>query len=683
MKKKLALAFSILFVGVSIFVSHCYANEVRAPEPILDLKAIDTTVDPCEDFYHYACGTWIKNFQLPEDRVSYNRQTDGLGEETNLKLNAILADYAKGQFKIQARYAKQLGEYYQSCMDTAAIEANAQKFVQKEFQLISSIRDLNDMAAVIAQLQLAGSGALFSFGSQPDYADSKQTISYLSQGGISFQDKSYYINTDAKSLEIIQHFTSHVLKMWIAAGESPEQAVKDAQIVLNFETILAQNSLATEDMQDSSKLNHPMDLAGVQALNPKFPWAIYFKNLGIDDSGKINVATPDFFKSLDTLLASTSVEYLKTYLKWQVLHAYAGSLSQSFRDENFDFWSHYLSGAVAQPPRWKQCTLTLKATMPEALGEAYVNSFADPNAIRSFAEAMIQEIKQAFNSNLDTLTWLDTKTRDAAKVKLTQVTDKIGYPAKWKNYDTLKVTSDFIENSQSAAIFASHDDLNKIGKPTDRTLWDMPSWEQNAYYNPPSNEMVFPLGALVPPIFDAGASLGANFGSIGGGWMGHELTHGFDSNGRRFDGAGNLHEWWTEQTSKEFDQRTQCLVDQGSRYEILPGLTVNGKQTLTENLADQGGVKMGYLALLTATAGKPPAPAVGAFNERQQYWLAYAQSWCSKETPEHIRALVATNVHPPAEFRTNTVLFNRPEFAKDFSCKAGSRMAPVNRCSVW
>jgi predicted metalloendopeptidase len=653
-------------------------------ELIIDLKAIDTSVNPCEDFYHYACGNWIKNFPLPSDRASYNRQTDGLSEEILAKLNTILAEYSKGQQKVKAKYAKELGDYYGSCMDTRTIAQKTPAFVQAQMKLIDDIQNPRTLAETVAQLHLQGVSAFFNFGSQIDLDNSNVVISSLFQGGMSFQDKSYYFKKDAKSLEILNHFLKHVQNVFELAGESKAQALADAKLVLSFETHLADKALATEDLQDSTALNHPMNPEGVTHLTPEFEWADYFAALKIKTPAKINVATLEFFPAMSGLLKSTPLKDLKVYLKWQALHAYAGSLSEPFRAENFSFWKSYMSGVKNTSPRWKECTRTLESNMTEALGEAFVNSFPDPSAIKNQTALMILEIKQAFGANLESLDWLDIQTRDAAKRKLELVSDKVGFPAHWQSFDGLVIRADdFISNTRNAANFAVRKDLNKIGLPTDRSLWEMPAWEQNAYYNPSANEMVFPLGALVPPIFDLKASAGANFGSIGGGWMGHELTHGFDSDGRHFDGHGNLANWWTEDTAKQFDQRSQCLIQQADHYEVLPNLFVRGQQTLTENLADQGGVKVGYQAWLKGSQGHAPAPNLGPFNEAQQYWVAYAQSWCTKETPEKLAERVATDVHPPAEFRTNAVLFNRPEFAVDFACKAGSRMAPVNRCSVW
>lgn len=672
-------------IRASLFLAFFFSTVfVFGADPIINLNAIDSTVNPCEDFYHYACGKWMKEFKLPSDYSSYNIQTSALGEATLAKLRTLLIDYSHGQVRVQARYAKKLGSFYASCMNTTAIDQQSPMAVSQAFHRIDAVKTPEDLARLTAEMHLAGANVFFSFGPQADLRDSKMNIAFLSQGGMSFDDRGYYFETDAKSIETRTHFLAHIQKMFRLAGFSKFQATAAADTVLSFEIKLAEKALPVQDMQDSTLMYHPMTLEGVRSQTSSFDWATYLRTLGLSVPATVNVATPTFFVALTDLLKNEKITTLKTYLKWHFLRASAATLAKGFRDENFNFWSHYLSGAKAQSPRWKQCTAMVQSTMAEALGEAYVNSFGDANAIRGRVATMIGQIKVALRDDFGTLTWFDSGTRATAAAKLSKVTDKVGFPEHWKNFDGLAVTSGtFQKNVTEATIFEEKFELAKIGKPVDRTLWDMPPWEQNAYYDPSANQMVFPLGALIPPIFDLRSSQGANFGSLGGGWIGHELTHGFDSDGRHFDGEGNMNEWWSAQTKTSFETRAQCLIEQANAYEVLPGLTVNGKQTLGENIADQGGTKLGYLALLAATNGNPSAPAVGSYNERQQYWVAYAQSWCSKETDERIRLLVKTNVHPPAEFRANAVLFNRPEFAADFNCHAGQRMVPQVRCSVW
>lgn len=655
-----------------------------AADPIIDLNAVDSSVNPCEDFYHYACGKWLKEFKLPADRSSYNHQTSALGEATLAKLRTLLTEYSRGQVRVPARYAQKLGAFYASCMDTSAIERQSPVAVNQAFHRIEALKTPEDIARLTAEIQLKGGGAFFSLTSQADLRDSKMNIADLSQGGLSFDDRGYYFEKDPKSVETREKFLAHVRKMFALAGFSKNEANAAAATVLAFETKLAERSLPVQDMQDSTLLYHPTDFPGVRAQIPSFDWTTYLRTLGLAEPSTVNVATPEFFRALTDILRTEKTANLKVYLKWHVLRSMAPTLAKAFRDENFDFWNRYLAGAKKQSPRWKQCTVMVQREMSEALGEAYVNSFGDAAAIRSQVATMINQIKAALEEDFGTLTWFDAKTRSVASQKLSKVTDKVGFPERWRNFDELTVVgSTFGKNVENSSIFDKRFDLAKIGKPVDRSLWDMPPWEQNAYYDPSANQMVFPLGALIPPIFDLGSSRGANFGSLGGGWIGHELTHGFDSDGRHFDGEGNLNEWWSERTKADYEKRAQCLVEQANAYEVLPGLTVNGKQTLGENIADQGGTKLGYLALLTATGGRPSAPSVGPFNERQQYWVAYAQSWCTKETDARVRLLVKTDVHPPAEFRANAVLFNRPEFATDFNCRPGQRMVPQVRCSVW
>jgi predicted metalloendopeptidase len=652
-----------------------------AADSILDLNAIDTTVNPCENFYQYACGNWIKNFQLPADHPYYNRQISGLSEQITKQLSTILSDYAQGKHAVKAKYAQSLGDNYASCTNVAEIEKLTPAYVKAMFNEVDAIKTPDDLVKLIAKDHLRNVEVFFVFGSQPDFDNSNQTISSLYQAGLSFDNRSYYFDQDPKSQEILLKFTEHVQKMFAAAGDA--HADQTAKTLLKVETEIAQFSLDNEDLQDSTEQNHPMSLNEVKSAVPNFNWDLYLQKMGVAHPQKINLALPDFFKGLNDFLKTASMADLKVYLKWQILHHLAPHLGSTYHNEDFSFWGHYLGGSQTMSERWKYCTRKIENGMSDALGEAYVNSFPNAAQTKIAAESMIQEIKKAFGQNLQTVTWLDQQTRDAALTKLSLVTNKVGYPSKWANFDGLKINpKNFIANVIAMDVWSVRRDLNKIDRPTNRSDFGMPPWEQNAYYDPSNNEMVFPLGSMISPIFDASFSLGANYGSYGGNWMGHELSHGFDSNGRHFDGHGNLVNWWTDQTAKEFDTRTQCLIDQANHYEVLPGLFVNGKQTLTENLADQGGVKVGYYAWKNASMAKP-SKSFGPYTEAQQYWLAFAQSYCSKAAPEYTTLIVTTDVHPPDEFRTNGVLMNRPEFAKDFACQAGSRMAPVNACVVW
>lgn len=657
---------------------------VFAADPIIDLNAIDASVNPCDNFYQYACGAWIRDFKRPADHASYSRQASALGEDIKKQLSDILTAYARGERPVKAKYAGQLGAFYASCMDTGAIEKRSAAVLKKKFQQIDKIRSSRDFARTVAEWHLQGVGVLFSFGSETNPADSRRTIAALFQGGMSFADRGYYFNTDEKSAEIRQRFVLHVAKMFELSGVSPKKALADAQAVLKFETRLARKALPTEDLFDSTKLHHPMSLKQVKARVSHFGWDDYFRTLGFKKFSVINMSTPDFFTGLQQILAGEKLATLKIEMKWFYLKTMAHTLKQSLREENFAFWARYMEGQEQMQVRWKTCARNTQDELTEALGEAFVNSFEEPEKIRAASSAMIKEIEAAFGENLNTLKWLDAASLKAAHQKLSLVSDKVGFPAKWKNYDSVKISKiDFNGNVEAAQRFTVREDLRKIDKPTDRSVWGMGVWEQNAYYDPTMNQMVFPLGSLVPPIFDFHASKGANYGSIGGGWVGHELTHGFDSDGRNYDGHGNLKNWWSKSAAANFDKSAQCFIDQGNAYEILPGLKVNGKQVLTENIADIGGIKVGYRAFLKATNGNPSAPAMGPLNERQQFWIAYAQSYCSSEAEEYVRSKVQTDPHPPVEFRANIPLMNNPDFAADFSCKPGTRMAPVNRCDLW
>jgi predicted metalloendopeptidase len=500
-------------------------------------------------------------------------------------------------------------------------------------------------------------------------------------------DRDYYLNQDAKSREIRTKYRENIVKMMKIAGESAKEAASTADFVLKFETALAEHALPKDDRRDTAKLFHPMSFTELKALAPAFDWETYFQALGIAIPQKINVSEPDFLRNVSSLLLKTQPRDLARYLKWETVRHLAYYVDGPLRQENFRFWSVYLEGAKELPPRWKYCTRIISDEMSEALGQAYVQSIAGATDIRAKTEAMLAEIRVSFLENLGTLNWMDSSTRENARKKLEKMGKKVGWPDHWRDYSKLELEPHaFLEDVMRSLQFEERRNLAKIDKPTDRSEWFMATWEPNAYYQDSNNELVLPLGELVPPIFDPHFSDGANYGSLGGGTIGHELTHGFDDSGKDKDADGNFVTWWTPKTKELFDTKSACFVQQTEKYEILPGsgVHIRGKATLGENLADNGGVKLGLIALKKAIQARgKPAPEFAGLNEIQQYFLAYGQSWCVKTTEEHLRDQLLTDFHPPAEFRVNGVLSNQPEFAEAFGCRAGSKMAPVNRCSIW
>ena len=674
------------------------SRESKAPD-ILDALALKDGSDghpplnPCLDFYRFSCGRWIEHTQIPPDKEVISHQSTALLDHTDEKLNQMLANFSqKNANAIKSGAATQLGDYYSSCLNFTNTARQAKNVLKTRIRKITEIRNLKDLARVTAQLQLEKIDAFFSFGSGQDLNDSARVIGFLGQGGMGLPEPDFYSKTDLKSIEIRQKYLEHIKNLFLLLGESSTAASHYGHMILTLESELALHAYSLDERSNPSRINHPMNQETLKKLTPSFDWDTYFAELieSPNSLGTLNVNEPEFFMQLERILKKTKLSLLKQYLIWQLTLRSASAVNSEFDAEYFSFWHSFLHGEKQMKPRWKRCTQAVEKQLGYALAEAYVSTI-EVDRVRSKIEAMILGIKQAFHENLKELTtgsgaWMDPPTMQAALNKLTLLGQKLGAPTLWRNYTALITDrSSFLSNDLKVSAFETRRDLAKINKPVDRTEWEMMPWEINAYYDPSKNEFVFPFGILQPPSFDVNASDGANLGAFGGGTIGHELTHGYDNDGRQYDGNGTLKEWWTPQTKKLFEERSQCFIKQASTYKIEEvGLNVNGKLTLPENLADQGGVKLGYLALRSAQSKRLPAPLwLNKYSENQQYWIAYAQGWCMKRTPEGLRSLINTNEHPPEEFRVNGVVMNRPEFAHDFGCHEGDPMAPVNRCSLW
>lgn len=653
---------------------------------ILDETALNESVDPCEDFYQYACGSWLEKTSIPADRSSVGRVATPMNDATDKNLNKILEAYAHGDYSIPATYATKMADFYTSCLNAEKSSEAALQYVKKEIEKINLIESNEDLAKHIARTHLIGTSPFFYFVSSQSLNDSNKVIGDFGQSGFALGTRDYYFDESAKSVEIRQKYIEYIGKIFTLLGEPPKKADQIAKSVFDLEFQLAEKAYTIPQQSDPSNINHPGALGDLINLTPHFDWATYLHELGKEELPELNIDEPEFFTNLDLILTNLSKENLHNYLIWQFVNQTADKMGADFEKAHFAFWNTYLSGEKEMLPRWHICTKAVKGMMGHALEEAYVKTF-DGVAIKSKTEEMISQIKTAFADDLKQLTsWIDNDTLNAALEKINLMGQKVGAPLILKNYQDLSLNdSDYLKNVENIIRFEMLYDLAKIGKPADKTEWGMMSWEVNAYYDSANNEFVFPFGILQPPSLDLSASDGANFGPFGGGTIGHELTHGFDNNGSQYDGHGNLNNWWTAETKDKFDQKAKCFVDQANAYKIESlDLFVDGEKTLEENLADQGGVKLGMIALETILAKREEAPKwLGKYNERQQYWISYAQGWCTKTTNEALRAQMTSDSHPPEEFRVNAVLMNRPEFARDFNCKTGSKMAPVNQCSLW
>ncbi len=649
--------------------------------PSLDLSSMDRSADPCADFYRYACGSWIKNNPIPPDQARWNVYSR-LTNENQRFLWGILEQAARPSPSRNAVEA-QIGDYFYACMDEASRERDGAAPLRPELDAIAALKSIRDVALFLAQTHATtfGNQILFGFDSGQDYADSSRVIAFVAAGGLGLPDRDYYVKTDAKSQEIRQKYLEHIETILKLLGEPAPQGKTDAAIVMAIETALANASLTRVDQRDPHKLFHPFDLAKLQGLTPSFPWRPYFAARQMNQVPRINVTEPAFFQELQAQLKVRNLEDWKTYLRWQVTHARASSLSSAFVTANFDFYNRYLRGVVAMPPLWKRCVQRVDRDLGEALGQVFVaKTFGADTKRRTVA--MTKEIEAAMQSEIEQLPWMGSATKRRALEKLHAVANKIGYPDRWRDYSSIQVRrDDYFGNVERAVKFENQRQLAKIGKPLDRSEWQMTPPTVNAYYDAQMNDINFPAGVLQPPLYDPKIDDAPNYGNTGA-TIGHELTHGFDDEGRQFDAKGNLKDWWTMQDALEFSKRAACVSDQYSQYTVIDEIKINGKLTLGEDVADLGGTFLAYLAWKSATKNQNLQLADGLTPD-QRFFIGMAQWACGDERPENKRMNAITNPHSPDEYRINGVVSNMPEFGKAFACRAGQPMVRAQQCRVW
>ena len=672
---------AVLVAGLAALPAPC---QTAAPAlRVFDPALVDKTVDPCENFYRYSCNGWFKRNPLPPDQTSYGRFTE-LFELNRLHLRQILEEAAKPAESRSANEQK-IGDEYASCMDTAAVNKLGIAPLQPELDRIAALKSAAELPALLAHLHNIGVNAFFGMGSNQDFADSTSVISFYGAGGLGLPERDYYTRTDAKSIEQRQQYVAHVRKIFALAGEPDTQAAKDADTVMAIETRLAKASLTVTEQRDPQNLNHPTDVAAFSKELTHFSLADYAAGIHAPAAGKANDMEPKFFAEFNALVADTPVEQFRTYLRWQLLHAYAGtSMPESFDQETWNFYSHTLNGAEKQQERWKRCTSRIDRELGEALGQVYVARYFPP-AEKQQALEMTLAIEQAMSKDVDGLDWMSAETKIKAKEKLKTVMNKIGYPDKWRDYSKVEIVrGDALGNQMRVHEFDQARDLAKIGKPVDKGEWQMTPPTVNAYYDPQMNNVNFPAGYFQPPFFSGKEDDAANYGDMGS-TIGHELTHGFDDEGRQYDKDGNLKDWWTKDDEQKFTDRADCMVKQYDSIEAVPGVHLNGKLTLGENLADLGGLWLAWLAWLDKAHDShlDMAAKTNGYTPEQRFWIAYAQQWCTQTRPEQLRTQAQTNPHAPDEYRTNTVLQDLPEFAKSFSCKKTATMVSPKACRVW
>ena len=678
--------FSVVFVLFAAILCSAQStpSSTSGPKeiPSFDVTAIDRSADPCVDFYQYACGTWMKTNPVPPDKSRWGR-FDELYENNLYILRDILVQaQAPGQ---HSATEKMVGDYYAACMDESTIEQKGTAPLAPALGRINGVKTKADVIKQVAAMHQNATPALFAFNAQPDMHDSNATIAYLDQGGITLPDRDYYIKDDAKSVETRQKYLEHVQKMFELAGDKPEVAAAEAKTVLAVETGLAKASMDRTARRDPKTRDHKMTVTEIAAAAPNLDLAAYFASNGSPKFSTLNVGNPDFFKQVNSQLDAVSVEDWKTYLRWKTINNYAPTLGKAFVEEDFLFNGKYMSGQQAMEPRWKRCVKSTDQNLGMALGQLYVDKTFGP-AGKERTLKMVKAIESAMHQDIGQLPWMSDTTKKQAYEKLNAIVNNIGYPDQWRDYSSVVIKSDdYAGNSQRAASFEVKRQYGKIDKPTDRKDWNMTPPTVNAYYRPPMNDINFPAGILQPPFYGTMMDDAVNYGGIGV-VIGHELTHGFDDQGRKYDAQGNFRDWWTPGDAKEFEQRVDCTAKEYSNFVAVKDdkgeVKLNGKLTLGENTADNGGLKLAYMAL-TEIIGNTPVKPIDGYTPQQRFFLAYGQIWCQNVTDQEARKRALTDPHSPGRWRVNGAVQNSAAFQQAFGCKAGQPMVSENACRVW
>ncbi len=645
-----------------------------------DFSNIDRSASACQDFNQFANGGWMARNSIPGAYSVWGRFTQ-LDEQNLEVLHQILEGLLKKKVLAKGNEQK-IADYYGSCMDEQKVEAEGIKPLEPELQRIDQISDLGGLEDEIGRFHAHRIPAVFGFGAAQDFKDSTQVIAQAVQGGLGLPDRDYYLSDDPKIKATRAEYVKHVARTFELMGDAPDRAAAEANTVLTIETKLAEKSSTRVQRRSPEANYHPMIKNQLIEMTPDFDWGRYFRNIGLPEIAKVNVGQPEFFKAADKVLVGTPIDDWKVYLRWHLLNAASNTLSSKFVQESFAFNGKYLQGTTEMLPRWKRCVASTDRALGEALGQLYVEKTFTPQA-KARARAMVQNLIAALRNDLTTLSWMSQETRTKAIAKLEAFNRKIGFPDKWRSYEALQISrGPYYNNAVSAMEFDVKRNLGKIGKPVDRTEWGMTPPTVNAYYNPSMNEIVFPAGILQPPFYDPKADDAFNYGGIGA-VIGHEMTHGFDDQGAKFDANGNLAMWWTPDDFKKFNARTDCVVRQFSSYEVEPGLHQKGELVVGESVADLGGLTVAYAAYQKSLEGKPRPKGINGFTPEQRFFLGWAQVWAQNIRPEAARLRNATDPHPLARFRVNGPLSNMPAFAQAYQCKTGDAMVRAERCQIW
>ena len=661
----IALTIALTVVAFGSSEASIGNTSTSGPEKAFDPGSMNLSVKPGDDFYVYVEGAWMKSHPVPADKSRYGEFVI-VGDITYDRVKRIVENAANNTSVPEGSLDQKIGEFYRVGMNNSTLEKQRLAPIKGELKMIDNISNTSDVQAVSTQMMDYGMDPFFSMYAAPDKKNSKVMIATLTQGGLGLPDRDFYLRQDNESIKTREQYLTHVAKMFVFLGDTPKIAENNARTVMKIETRLANASFTNVADNDEIKTYNKMTPEELMAFAPGMNWSRLFSVLGRPDTAEVNVRNPSFFKELSTALQDESVADWKTFLRWKLILATSYYLSSDLEGEHFDFYGRKLNGQQEMKPRWKRVLDAEYKAIGEAIGRVYVDSYFDPGS-KAKMQVMVSNLKEAFRERIQNLTWMEPETKKKALVKLEALDVQVGYPDEWLNYSELEVKNDsYVMNVLAASKFQFHHGpigLDRIGKPVDRKLWEMNPQETNAYADYNKVLMVFPAGILQSPFFNKDADDAVNYGAIGV-IIGHEMTHNFDSQGRKFDASGNLTDWWTSKDADNFNKSTGVLVNEYNRFEVLPGLHVNGNLTLQENIADFGGLTMAYQAYKLSLRGEPEM--IDGFTGDQRFFLSFAQIWRESDTNESLRTLALTNTHSPARFRVNGVVFNVPEFYKAF-----------------